>query len=156
MIETPEVVRTEARPTAFIHLRIPRAEMQKVFGPTMEELLGALEDQGLSPDGPVFAHHLRMTPETFDVRLGVPVADPVTEVGRVESGELPAATVVRTVYHGPYEGLPDAWGELDAWMKEQGHAQAPDLWESYMEGPDTTSDPSAWRTQLNRRLIDVE
>lgn len=58
------------------------------------------------------------------------MADPVTEVGRVESGELPAATVVRTVYHGPYEGLPDAWGELDAWMKEQGHTQAPDLWES--------------------------
>lgn len=78
MIETPEVVRTEARPTAFIHLRIPRSEMQKVFGPTMEELLGTLEDQGLGPDGPVFAHHLRMTPETFDFRLGVPVADPGT------------------------------------------------------------------------------
>lgn len=61
-----------------------------------------------------------------------------------------------TVYHGPYQGLPDAWGELDAWMKEQGHTQAPDLWESYMEGPHTTSDASAWRTRLNRRLIDVD
>lgn len=155
-IETPEVVRTETCPTAFIHLRIPRSEMSKVFGPTMEELLGTLEDQGVAPDGPVFAHHLSMSRDTFDFRLGVPVVDPVTEVGRVETGELPAATVARTVYHGPYEGLPDAWGEFDEWIAEEGHTKAPDLWESYVEGPHSSSDPSVWRTQLNRRLIDVD
>lgn len=154
-IEAPEVVRTEPRPTAFIHLRIPRSEMTKVFGPTMEELLGTLEDQGVAPDGPVFAHHLSMDGDTFDFRLGVPVDASVEEVGRVETGELPAATVARTVHHGGYEGLPEAWREFDAWIREEGHTQAPDLWESYVTGPESSEDPAEWRTQLNRPLTDA-
>ena len=153
MIDTPEVVLTEARPAAFIHLRIPRADMQKQFGATMQELMDTLEEQGVTPAGPVFAHHLKMEPDTFDFRLGVPVDEPVREVGRVETGELPEALVARTVYYGPYEGLPGAWGEFDAWMKDRGHEQAPDLWESYVEGPHSTSDPADWRTELNRRLV---
>lgn len=156
MIDTPQVLQTEARPTAFIHLRIPRSDMQKLFGPTMEELVGTLNDQGVAPAGPVFAHHLAMDPDTFDFRLGVPVDERVREVGRVEAGELPAATVARTVYHGSYEGLPKAWGEFDAWLKDQGHRQAPDLWESYVEGPHNSSDPEGWRTELTRPLLNVD
>lgn len=154
MIDTPEIVLTEAQPTAFIHLRIPRADMQRLFGATMEELLGVLDDQGVEPAGPVFAHHLTMDADTFDFRLGVTVDDPVAETGRVETGELPAAKVARTVYHGSYEGLPAAWGAFDAWMNEQQLAGAPDLWESYVVGPDSTADPDDWRTELNRPLAE--
>lgn len=154
MIDTPEIVLTEARPTAFIHLRIPRPDMQRLFGPTMDELLGVLGDQGVEPAGPVFAHHLEMDADTFDFRLGVPVDDPVDEVGRVETGELPATLAARTVYHGFYEGLPGAWAAFDAWMEDRGHTQAPDLWESYVEAPHSTPDPSDWRTELHRPLVE--
>jgi hypothetical protein len=46
----------------------------------------------------------------------VPVSAPVTAVGRVYPGERPAIKVVRTVYHGPYEGLGSAWGEFSGWL----------------------------------------
>ena len=93
-----------------------------------------------------------MSPENFDFELGVKVLTPVKAVGRVKPGELPAAKVARTVYSGPYEGLPAAWGEFTTWMTANGHQQADDLWEIYTVGPQTTPDPAGWRTELNRPL----
>jgi effector-binding domain-containing protein len=152
MIDTPQVTRTAARPAAVIHLTIPRGEMMSAFGPAVQELMSALAEQGVAPAGPVFAHHLRMEPGTFDFELGVPVAGPVAEAGRVKAGELPAATVARTVFHGDYASLPGAWGEFDAWIRANGHTPAADLWEVYATNPDSDPDPAAWRTELNRPL----
>ena len=59
----------------------------------------------------------------------------------------------RTVYHGPYEGLGDAWGEFNDWLVAEGHTPAPDLWECYVTGPEANSDPATWRTELNRPLV---
>ena len=62
--------------------------------------------------------------------------------------------VAQTVYHGDYEGLPAAWSEFDAWIKAQGHSPAPDLWECYAVGPESSPDPATWRTELSRPLTD--
>ncbi|HEU4365434.1 MAG TPA: AraC family transcriptional regulator, partial [Candidatus Krumholzibacteria bacterium] len=67
-------------------------------------------------------------------------------------GELPAAKVVRTVYHGDYEGLGNAWGEFEKLIAAEGHKTAADLWECYVAGPETGPDPAKWRTELNRPL----
>ena len=62
--------------------------------------------------------------------------------------------VVRTVYHGGYEGLGKAWGEFMDWISAQGLKTADDLWESYLVGPESGDDAAAYRTQLNRPLLD--
>lgn len=156
MIDTPKVVESEAVDTAVIRFEIPRNEMQEAFEAGTDELMEVISEQGLEPAGPVFAHHFSFSPDTFDFELGVPVPAPVKDEGRVKSGELPATRVARTVYHGPYEGLPSAWGEFDAWIEEQGLRTESHVWESYVEGPHTGSeiDPSAWRTELNRPLAE--
>ncbi len=153
MIEPPEIVQTSAQSAAIIRLTIPREEIRNVMGPGMAELMSAVAAQGLTPAGPVFSHHLRMDPAIFDMEIGVPVTAPVSAAGRVEAGQLPAATVARTVYHGSYENLGPAWGELNAWITAEGHTPAPDLWESYLAGPESNPDPDTWRTELNRVLI---
>jgi effector-binding domain-containing protein len=93
-----------------------------------------------------------MPPDTFDFELGVKVAAPVKAAGRMKPSQLPAVKVARTVYSGPYEGLPSAWGEFVKWMKANGHEQAEDLWEVYSIGPQSTPDSANWRTELNRPL----
>lgn len=153
MISTPTIIQTEAQPAAVIHITSPRNEMMKVFGPAVGELMAALAAQGVEPIGAVFAHHLKMSPGVFDFELGVKIAAPVTAVGRVKSGQLSAAKVARTIYSGPYEGLPSAWGEFDSWMKANGHEKAQNLWELYSVGPQSTPDPSAWLTELYRPLM---
>lgn len=152
MLDTPRITQTEAQRAAVIRVTVPRDEIRNVMGPGMDELVATVAAQGIGPAGAVFSHHLRMDPEVFDFEIGVPVTGDVTPSGRVEAGELRAATVARTVYHGPYEGLGDAWGEFDAWLSDNGHEPAPDLWETYVTGPETTQDPTGWRTELNRPL----
>ena len=152
MLDTPQIIQTTAQAAATIHLTVPRSDMMKVFGPAVGELMAALAAQGVEPIGAIFAHHLTMSPDIFDFELGVKVSAPVTATGRVKPGELPAAKVARTVYSGPYEGLPTAWGEFDTWMKANGHEQAANLWELYSVGPQSTPDPADWRTELNRPL----
>ena len=154
MIDTPEITTTREQPTAVIRLTIPRAEIQKVMGPAHQELFAALATQGVSPAGPWFSHHFRMDPAVFDFEVGVPVSAPITPAGRVTSSRLPASHVARTTYRGGYEGLGAAWGELGAWIEREGLKPREDLWEIYAAGPETGSDPAAWRTELNRPLVE--
>ena len=154
MLDNPKIIETERQPAAVIHLTIPRSEIQNAMGPGHAELMSALQAQGITPTGPWFSHHLRMDPAVFDFEIGVPVISEVKPMGRVQPGQLPAAKVVRTTYHGGYEGLGSAWGEFDKWLKANGHTPADDLWEVYAAGPESGSDPAQWRTELNRPIED--
>lgn len=153
MIDTPQITRTDARLTAVIRLTIPREEIRNVMGRGIVEARAAVAAQGIAPAGPWFTHHLRMDPATFDFEIGVPVTAPVAAAGRVKPGEWPATKVARTVYHGSYEGLGDAWGEFDAWIAAHGLTPGPDLWECYVVGPESNPAPATWRTELHRPLV---
>jgi len=60
--------------------------------------------------------------------------------------------VARTIFHGNYEGLGDAWGKFNDWIAAEGHTPGADFWECYVAGPESNPDPAAWRTELNRPL----
>jgi effector-binding domain-containing protein len=152
MLDTPEIAETAVQPAAIIRLTIPREEIRNVMGPAYGELMAAVAAEGLGSAWPWFTHHLRMDPGIFDLEVGVPLTGPIPARGRVQPGHLPAATVARTVYHGPYEGLASAWAELDEWIIAAGHTSAPSLWERYLVGPESGRDPRTWRTELNRPL----
>ncbi len=152
LIDKPQIVQTQAQSTAVIRLTVPRAEIQKVMGPAIGEVMGTLAAQGVKPAGPVFSHHFRMAPDVFDFEVGVPVNGPFAEVGRVKASQLPAATVARTIYRGGYEGLGAAWGEFGKWIATEGHQPAANLWERYLSGPESSPEPAKWQTELNRPL----
>ena len=154
MIDTPQITQTAAELTAFVHLTIPRAEVREVMGPGLNEVKAAIAAQGIVAAGPWFTHHLRMDPSLFDFEICVPVTMPFATTGRVEAGQWPPTTVARTIFHGGYEGLGEAWRELDAWIAANGYAPRPDLLERYLIGPESGEGPSDWRTELNRPLAD--
>ena len=152
MLDQPKIVRTERLLTAVIRLTIPKNEIGRLMGPAMMEVMAAVGAQGVTPAGPMFAHHFRMDPAVWDFEVGVPVAKPISTAGRVIPGELAARKVVRAVYQGTYEGLGPAWGELIDWIADKGLTPAEDFWESYLAGPENNPDPSGFRTELNRPL----
>ena len=59
----------------------------------------------------------------------------------------------RLLYHGPYEGLGGAWHEFGKWPQENGYETAGDLYECYLVGPDSTANPTDWRTELSRTMV---
>ncbi len=152
MIDPPQLARVPAQRTAVIRMTIPRNQIQQVMGPAFSELMAAVNAQGIAMTGAWFSHHFRVDPATFDFEVGVPVASPVAPVGRVMPGELPAARVARTVYHGGYEGLGGGWGEFEEWIAAEELSTAPGFWERYVVGPESGPDASAWRTELVRPL----
>ncbi len=153
LIDTPTITETTRQMAALIHLTIPRSEIRSAMGPGLSEIMAAVTAQGIGPAGPWFTHHLKIDPATFDFEICVPVTAPVEPVGRVKPGEFPPATVVRTVYCGKYERLGEAWAEFKAWLIANGYSAAPDLFECYPVGPDSSSNPADWRTELTQPLI---
>lgn len=154
MLEPPRIVQSREQLAAVIRLTIPRAEIQRVMGPAIHEVMAAVAAQGIGPVGPVFSHHFRLDPDTFDFEVGVPVRASVTPAGRVKPGTLPGGRVARTIYHGPYEGLGDAWAEFGRWLASEGLRPAPNFWECYVRGPESGPDPADWSTELNRPVVD--
>ena len=154
MIDAPQIVQAGQLRTAIIKLTCPRNEIQKVMGPAITELMQIVIEQRIGPIGTWYSHHHRMTPDTFDFEIGVPVSAPVRDTGRVTNGILPAGRVARTVYHGSYEGLGGAWRAFEKWIESSGYRAAPNLWERYLSGPDASPDAASWRTELNRPLLD--
>ena len=153
MIDTPHIAQSPEQLTAVIHITVPRAEIQTAMDPAIGELLAVVAAQGIGPAGPLYSYHRKTPTEIFDFELGVPITAAVAPTGRVYASTLPAATVARTIYHGPYEGLGAAWGEFCAWIAANGHAPAPGLWERYLAGPESSPDSAHWRTELNRPLV---
>jgi effector-binding domain-containing protein len=152
MISTPEIVESPAQKIAFIRVKAPREQIMQAMHSGLEELGSVLKTQKIPPTGPWFTHHFRRPNETFDFRICFPVDREVKPEGRVEAGDLEAATVGRTVYSGGYDGLGGGWGEFQAWLESQNYKTRDDLWERYLVGPDSGKDPSEWRTELNRPL----
>ncbi|MDX2133004.1 MAG: GyrI-like domain-containing protein [Planctomycetota bacterium] len=155
MIQPPEIVSASTRPAAVIRLAIPRAEIRHVMGPAISEILSTVAGQGAAVSGPMFSHHLSMPSGHFDFNVGFPITGVLTPQGRVAAGVLPGGRAARTVYRGNYEGLPAAWGAFEAWLAAQKLSLGSDLWEVYVRGPEASADPSAWETELFRR-IDAE
>lgn len=154
MLETPHIAQAEPCHAAVIHVTIPRSQIQQVMGPAIHEVIAAASTQGIGPTGPVFAHHLKMSADTFDFEVGVPVSAPVQASGRVKASNLPGGRVARTVWQGNYDQLHAAWSEFGEWVRAQKLQPAPHLWEVYAKGPETDPDPAAWRTELNQPLLD--
>lgn len=154
MIDKPHIVQSIAQRAAVIHMVVPRADMMRVMGPAVTELVQVITSQGSAPAGPMFSYHLRRPAETFDFMLGFPVVRAIEGAGRVTPGELPSERVARTVYHGSYEGLPGAWAAFHEWIDAEKLLPAETLWESYLTGPHSSEDASTWMTELNRPLHD--
>jgi effector-binding domain-containing protein len=152
MLDKPQIIEAEARNTAVIHLTVPRDQIESVMDPAINEVLDVIKAQGVCPIGPLFSYHRKRPSDMFDFEVGVPVANPVHAAGRVKPGHLPAAKVARTVYHGGYEDLGEAWGAFITWIQENGYTQREDLWECYLSGPESSQDPATYRTELNRPL----
>jgi effector-binding domain-containing protein len=73
----------------------------------------------------------------------------IRAAGRVTNGALPAVEVARSVYTGPYEGLAQAWGELQQWVRDRKLGETGRFWERYLTNPSEVKDPKHYRTELN-------
>jgi effector-binding domain-containing protein len=155
-VDQPQIIKKPAQITAVIHIVTPRENIRSVMGDGYRELMETVARQGIKTAGPWYTHHLRMDPHIFDLEIGEPVSTPVLSYGRVMASVIPAMTLIKTIYHGDYERLAEAWSEFTQWIAENGYEPAEDMFEIYLVGPETTSDPDQWQTELSRPIFQVK
>ena len=147
-LERPHMGHFGGHEVVLVHVVTPRAEMGTAIDAALEEITAALQAQRVEPASAWYAHHHRRPAETFDFDVCFPVSQPVALSGRLEHAAVPEMEVVRTAYHGGYEGLSSAWPEFHTWIKGKGHKVREEFYEVYAVGPREEPAPEAWHTDL--------
>jgi effector-binding domain-containing protein len=117
------------------------------------ELFGRLGLLGVQPAGHPFVIYHAFGPNELDAEVCVPVAQAVQAAGRIQSRELPAMTVARTLHVGPYEELGAAYRALTEWIERHGHEAAGPVQERYLNGPGDAASPADYRTEVEIPIV---
>ncbi|WP_350275701.1 GyrI-like domain-containing protein [Kribbella sp. HUAS MG21] len=134
------------------HLAVTRftttvAEISTRMGAAFATVFGYLAEHGIDPAGAPTAYYV-MGEDTFEVRVGCEVRDPVKPDDPIEPFVLPAAVTLSTVHVGPYDDLPNAYDALGTRAGELGLTLDPmHMWEEYLTGPEVP--PNSQRTEIH-------
>jgi AraC family transcriptional regulator len=129
---------------------IGRDEIAAALSEILPAVFGYAQRHGLALTGPPFTRYPQVGMGSIVIEGGVPVAAlPAGEPGDgIETLTIPAGPAAVTVHYGPYDRLPDTYGAVDAWIREQGHAVAGPPWETYLTDPGERPDPETWETEI--------
>jgi effector-binding domain-containing protein len=136
-----------------------------VMPPLFPEVIGWVEDHGISPAGPAFCKYDVIDMATqLTIEVGVPTAETVEADSRVRYGVLPAGRYATVVHVGHPDSLEQATRELLAWAESSGlewdsfEADDGEHWagrlEFYLSDPAEEPDMNKWRTELAFLLKD--
>lgn len=117
---TFELIDRAAQPTAVVPIETTPDGIGPALGQAFAEVQAALGRAGVAPVGPPFARYFEYSPARVSLEAGFPIGAPVSGVGRVMPGELPAGRIVQTWHAGGYDtvgGDLRSAGDLDprAW-----------------------------------------
>ena len=139
-----------------IRARVDEAGFPGYLGAAFPELFTHTGSHGIVVTGHPFVIYHAFGPEAIDAEVCVPVVGPAPEAGRISARTLPAETVVRTLHVGPYDELGRAYAALEAWVADHGYASAGPHRERYLNGPDATSSPADYQTEIDLPVVAVE
>jgi DNA-binding transcriptional MerR regulator len=133
-----------------IRMKTSAKELGQTAGQAFGELFAYLGQVGVRPVGPPFVlyHDEDFRDEDLDVEYCVPTEKRVAGAGRTNGRELEAVAAACTLHAGAYDSIGGGYRAVAEWMQAHGHESAGAPREVYLVGPDTTTDPRDWRTQI--------
>jgi effector-binding domain-containing protein len=117
-----------------------RTSMEKIqgdMGAKFGALFAYLGELGQPPAGPPFTLYYGevFDPADFEMELCVPVASLPESRGEIVARELDGGTMACTMHQGPYDQVKEAYGLLEAWVKDNGYRYAGPAREIYLNDP---------------------
>jgi effector-binding domain-containing protein len=142
-----EMRETPVQHTAVVRVTTTTDRISHAMGGAFEKVFAALGKAGVAPSGPAITKYTHYSEQEVTFEAGVPVAAPFPGDGDVVAGEIGGCTAAVTTHVGPYSGLAETYGKLQAWMEAAGHKPSMMMWEAYQNDPDTT-EPQQLRTEI--------
>jgi effector-binding domain-containing protein len=143
------------RRTAVVHASLPQGELPAFMGRAFGTIFHAVTAAGFIPAGAPFTRYFGFGPDRIECEAGVAIAQPpgmpersFDGAGEVQPGELPPGPVAVGWHVGPFDTIAQTYGQLLAWVGEQGREPSGAMWEVYMTDPGAEPDPAKWRTQI--------
>ncbi|MBJ8346108.1 MerR family transcriptional regulator [Antrihabitans sp. YC2-6] len=121
------------------------ADVGQWCGEVFPQLYGAVEAAGVEPVGPGGATYSN---DFFELDEGETVAFVPVPAGTVGAVALAGGRFAVTVHAGPFEEFDRTYGALGSYVAENDTAATDPIREIYVVGPNHTTDPHAWRTDL--------
>jgi effector-binding domain-containing protein len=109
-----EIVAVQPQLAAVMRKRVPFASIPETQRQARAALSAAFEGAGVQPVGPWLTVWRTPQDGLIDYAPGVFVPEDTREMDGIELFALPQGRAAHLRLHGPYEGLPDAWGRLFA------------------------------------------
>ena len=144
-----DISTTAMPPRTIIGIREADTDPGVLFPKATEQVFAFIAEHGLQPIGALTGVYYHVEDGRFDMAVAVPVASaPASVEDPFFVGEIGAERAVVGDFIGSYDGLPDAWGELMSAPAVADGTPTMPCWEEYVAGPESTQDPSTWRTLL--------
>ena len=142
-----EIVLKEIEPVYVHYLRETLEGVDRIPAMIQDGYAGLITN-GITPAAPGFAiyHDPEFKPDRFDFEMAFPVAEGTplheTPAGRKYGERVVAGgRVVILVYHGPYEGMEEAYGRIGQWITDHELQVNGPPQEAYLTGPDDPAGP---------------
>ncbi|MEO1262319.1 MAG: GyrI-like domain-containing protein [Bacteroidota bacterium] len=126
------------------------ADMQAFYTNSYGDIGNAIGSQKLETAGQPCGIYYKWDEETktTDMAAAIPVKGNPTAVGNVEPYEVPKGRCVMIDHYGDYEGLGEAHGAMDDYLKANGMEPAKLVMEEYVTDPGNEPDPAKWLTKI--------
>lgn len=135
---------------AAVRATVPMTDLPAFYDAAYRQVAEAAEREGWRIAGPAVGWYHGMPTDTVDLAAGFAVEGAAAGAasGDVRVVELPGGDALALTHTGSYDGLPDAWGRLEADRAALGVDGRGDFWEEYVTDPSPDGDPAANVTRL--------
>lgn len=140
-----------AQSIAGIRSIVPNPQLESFFDQACREIRAYLSQIGVAAIAdPMSLWHSSPgeIPDGFEIETCIPIERPVPAQGRIQPGELPAGTLASTIHEGPYDTMSAAFDAVWVWTQEHGYELAGPPRDVVLVGPDTTDNPTEYRTEI--------
>jgi AraC family transcriptional regulator len=123
-----------------VHTRATMATIAAAMGEAFGAIMAHVEAGGAQYAGPPFALYPGEMTDEFDIVVCMPVAPGASAGPGVDLEEVPGGTVACAMHKGPYSGVGEAYGALQAWMAANGKRPGGPPREVYLNEPGAVPD----------------